>query len=280
VDLRSAYRHCHQVAFGHYENFPVASALLPQPQRDAIAAVYAYARTADDFADEPAYAARRMGLLRDWKRRLDREPGEDPIFTALQDACRRWRLPKPLLRDLVDAFLQDCRQARYADFRQVLGYCRRSANPVGRLVLRIFGLDTAQNLADSDAICTALQLANHWQDLGHDVLIRDRIYLPQDEMRRHKVTVAQLKQGIFHAGTAALLRFQVDRSEAYFAQGAGLVDRMPGRLRLELRLTVLGGRAVLAKIRGLGYDTLGRRPKLGWMDGAGLLAKALLGRSA
>ena len=280
MDLRSAYRHCHQVAFGHYENFPVASALLPQPQRDAIAAIYAYARTADDFADEPVYAARRVALLRDWKRRLDRAPGEDPIFAALQDARRRWRLPKPLLRDLVDAFLQDCTQARYADFKQVLGYCRRSANPVGRLVLRVFGLDTAQNLADSDAICTALQLANHWQDLGKDVLVRDRIYLPQDEMRRHKVTVAQLKRRDFHAGTAALLRFQVDRTEAYFAQGAGLVDRMPGRLRLELRLTLLGGRAVLAKIRGQGYDTLGRRPMLGWMDGAVLLGKALLGRSA
>jgi squalene synthase HpnC len=280
VDLRSAYRHCHQVAFGHYENFPVASVLLPQPQRDAIAAIYAYARTADDFADEPEHAAQRVALLRDWKRRLDRPPGEDPIFTALQDVCRRWRLPQPLLRDLVDAFLQDCTQARYADFKQVLAYCRRSANPVGRLVLRVFGLDTGQNLADSDAICTALQLANHWQDLGKDVLIRDRVYLPQDEMRRCKVTVAQLKRGYFHAGTAALLQFQVDRTEAYFAQGAGLVDRMPGRLRLELRLTVLGGRAVLAKIRAQAYNTLGRRPTLGWMDGAGLLAKALLGRSA
>jgi squalene synthase HpnC len=280
VDLSSAYRHCHQVAFGHYENFPVASALLPRPQRDAIAAIYAYARSADDFADEPEYARDRVRLLRDWKRRLDRDPGQDPIFLALQDARRRWRLPTPLLRDLVDAFLQDCRQARYASFTQLLGYCRRSANPVGRLVLRVFGLDTARNLDDSDALCTGLQLANHWQDLGKDVRIRDRVYLPQDEMRRHRVGVAQLKAGGFSPALAGLMRFQVDRTEQYFARGEGLVDRMPGRLRLELRLTVLGGRAVLAKIRGQGYDTLGRRPSLGWRDAAGLLAKAALGRNA
>jgi squalene synthase HpnC len=280
VDLRSAYRHCHQLAFGHYENFPVASALLPQPQRDAIAAIYAYARSADDFADEPQYAADRVRLLRAWRRRLDQDPGQDPVFVALQDACLRWHLPKPLLRDLVDAFLQDCRQARYADFGQVLGYCRRSANPVGRLVLRVFGLDTPGNLADSDALCTGLQLANHWQDLGKDVRIRDRVYLPQDEMRRHGVTVAQLKRGAFSHGLAALMRMQVDRAEDCFDLGAGLVRRMPGRLRLELRLTVLGGRAVLAKIRAQGYDTLAARPSLGWRDGAGLLAKALLGMEA
>jgi phytoene synthase len=280
VELPSAYRYCRQIAFGHYENFPVASLLLPQPQRDAIAAVYAFARSADDFADEPEHAAKRVALLERWKRRLDQAPGEDPIFMALQDACRRWRLPKPLLRDLVDAFLQDCRQARYADFKAVLAYCRRSANPVGRLVLRIFGQDTAKNLAASDALCTALQLTNHWQDLGKDVRIRDRVYLPQDEMRSHGVTVAQLKRGEFNPALDRLMRFQVRRAEEYFARGAGLVDRMPGRLRLELRLTVLGGRAVLAKIRAQGYDTLGRRPSLNWMDGAGLVAKALSGRTA
>ena len=278
VDLSSAYRHCRQIAFGHYENFPVASVLMPQPQRDAIAAIYAFARSADDFADEPAFAADRVGLLRDWKRRLDRAPAGHPVFVALQDARRRWRLPKPLLVDLVDAFLQDCRQARYANFKQVLGYCRRSANPVGRLLLRVFGLDTARNLADSDAICTGLQLANHWQDLGKDVRLRDRVYLPLDEMRRHGVTVAQLKRGEFNPALRGLMRFQVDRAEACFAQGEGLMGRLPGRLGLELRLTLLGGRAVLAKIRAQGYDTLARRPSLGWLDGAGLLAKAALGR--
>jgi squalene synthase HpnC len=280
VDLSSAYRHCRQLAFGHYENFPVASALLPRPQGDALAAIYAYARSADDFADEPEYAGDRIRLLQAWKRRLDQAPGQDPIFLALQDARRRWRLPKPLLRDLVDAFLQDCRQARYGNFRQVLGYCRRSANPVGRLVLRVFGQDSGPNLAASDALCTGLQLANHWQDLGKDVRVRDRVYLPQDEMSRHGVTVAQLKRGVFNPGLAALMRFQVDRAESYFARGEALVGRMPGRLRLELRLTVLGGRAVLDKIRLQGYDTLARRPSLGWWDGAGLLAKALLGCNA
>ena len=196
MDLRSAYRHCRQLAFGHYENFPVASALLPQPQRDAIAAIYAFARSADDFADEPEFAVDRVRLLRAWRRRLDQAPGQDPIFVALQDARRRWRLPKPLLRDLVDAFLQDCRQARYANFKQVLGYCRYSANPVGRLVLRVFGLDTGPEPGrfrrHLHGPAAGQPLAGSGQ--GH-VRIRDRVYLPQDEMRRHGVTVAQLKRG-------------------------------------------------------------------------------------
>lgn len=277
MDLSASYRHCRRLAFGHYENFPVASLLLPQPQRDAVAAVYAYARTADDYADEPGYEGERAALLRAWKARLDKAAQGHAVFTALQDAVRRFRLPKPLLRDLVDAFLLDLRKSRYRDRRELLAYCRLSAVPVGRLVLRIFGQDDARNLADSDAICTALQLANHWQDLGRDLRERGRLYLPQDALRRHGVRPADLKAAQAGPALCRALEEQVGLAEALFRQGEGLGRRLSGRLGLEIRLTLAGGRRVLEKIRGLGYDTLATRPTLGRADAPLLLWRALWG---
>lgn len=276
-DLKTSYAHCRQLAFGHYENFPVASLLLPQPQRDAIAAIYAYARKADDFADEPEFAKDRVRLLQAWMRNLEL-PAKDPIFMALHDSIRRYKLPKKLLADLVRAFLQDCRKARYRNFEEVLAYCKLSADPVGRLVLRVFALDSAEACAESDAICTALQLANHWQDLASDVTTRDRIYLPQDEMKRYKVSEQGLKAKQFTPGLGTLMRLQVDRAETLFARGEGLPSRLGGRLGLEVRLTLLGGRRILEKIRAQSYDTLAQRPKLGSLDAAGLVWKGLWGR--
>jgi len=280
LELSDAYARCRRLAFGHYENFPVASLLIPQPQRDAIAAVYAFARQADDFSDEPAYAGRREVLLRDWQARLDRDPGGHPVFTALLDARRRWSLPRPLLADLVAAFLRDCRKTRYRNFDELLDYCRLSAEPVGRLVLRVFGLDSAENLAASDDICTALQLANHWQDLASDAQVRGRVYLPTSEMRRFGVDEDQLLQGRWTPALGELLRLQVDRAEALFASGQDLPARVGPRLGLELRLTLLGGRGILKKIRAQGYDTLTARPRLGALDAPGLLLSGLLGRTA
>ncbi|HTB23595.1 MAG TPA: squalene synthase HpnC [bacterium] len=280
MELSAAYKYCRRMAFGHYENFPVASLLLPQPQRDAIAAVYAFARRADDFSDEPFYAPRRKQLLLDWRARLDREPGGHPVFTALEDARRRWKLPKQLLADLVQAFLQDCDRRRYDTFEALLAYCRLSAEPVGRLVLRIFGQDSPAALRASDDICAALQLANHWQDLASDALVRDRIYLPGAEMRRFGVDEEQLRRGRWSPGLGELLRLQVDRAEALFASGQDLPGRLPGRLGLEIRLTLLGGRGILRKIRAQGYDTLKRRPRMGALDAPGLLWAGLSGRTA
>ena len=278
-DLKTSYAHCRQLAFGHYENFPVASLLLPQPQRDAIAAIYAFARRADDFADEPEFAKDKVPLLRAWMRGLDR-PAKDPVFVALHDSIKRYKLPKKLLADLVRAFLQDCHQARYKDFDEVLGYCKLSADPVGRLVLRVFEKDGAEACAESDAICTALQLANHWQDLASDVATRGRIYLPQDEMKRYGVSERSLKAKEFTPGLAELMRLQVDRAEALFARGEGLPARLGGRLGLEVRLTLLGGRRILEKIRSQAYDTLHQRPKLGKLDAGRLVWRGLWGKAA
>lgn len=280
MDLPAAYRHCRRLAFGHYENFPVASLLLPQPQRDAIAAVYAFARQADDFSDEPAYARDREGLLVDWRARLDKPHAGHPVFMALDDARRRWLLPRQLLADLVQAFLQDCRRSRYDDFGDLLAYCKLSANPVGRLVLRVFKADAPAALSASDDICTALQLANHWQDLASDAQLRDRIYLPRVDMDRYGVDEAQLMEGRWTRGLGALLRLQVDRAEALFTAGQHLPGLLTGRLGLEVRLTLLGGRAILRKIRRQGYDTLGARPRLGALDAPGLILAGLLGRAA
>jgi squalene synthase HpnC len=269
--LENAYQYCRSKAFGHYENFPVASLLLPPQARDAIAAVYAFARSADDFADEPGFGPlkRRLGLLRAWQANLSREPVL-PEFLALQDACARHAIPIQLLKDLISAFLQDCVKSRYADFPEVLDYCRRSANPIGRLVLRICGRDDEQGLQESDAICTALQLANFWQDLASDARLRDRIYLPRDEMHRFGVSEDDLRQGAAGGALRELMRFQVERAETLFVLGEGLPSRLGGRLGAEIRLTVLGGRRILEKIRAQGYDTLASRPHLRVQDAPAL----------
>ena len=272
MTLSQAYAYCRQKAFGHYENFPVASLLLPPQARDAVAAVYAFARQADDYADEPEHAGRRLQLLNAWQANLSKKPVL-PEFIALQDACRRHRIPKQLLADLIAAFKQDCVKSRYKNFGEVLAYCRKSANPVGRLVLRICGRDDAQALAESDAICTALQLANFWQDLGSDLQTRDRIYLPADELKRFGA-----KAGRFDARLRGLMRFQVNRTEAYFAAGEGLPARLGGRLGAAIRLTLRGGRRILEKIRAQGYDTLRKRPKLGMADAPVLAWRFAMGK--
>lgn len=267
LSVKESYLYCRKKAFGHYENFPVASLLLPPQARDAVAAVYAFARAADDFADEPQFGPRnrRLKLLNDWQAALGRKP-KIPEFVALQDACRRHSIPKRLLTDLIDAFKQDCVKSRYKNFSELLQYCRKSANPVGRLVLRICGRDDALAVLESDAICTALQLANFWQDLASDTQQRNRFYMPADDIKR------------FDGNSRELMRFQINRTEAFFAAGEGLPARLGGRLGAEIRLTLLGGRRILEKIRAQGYDTHARRPKLGVFDAGMLLWRLAAGK--
>ena len=330
-----AYRYCQWIVAHHYENFPVGSWLIPRSQRPHVAAVYAFARSADDFSDEAIYRGRGLELLEQWRaalwagvsatgpvagagswaaapgldppiRRHPAPPGAEghPIFVALADTIRRCDLPVQLLDDLLTAFRMDVTKSRYANWEELSEYCRYSANPVGRLVLRIFGISDPEDARLSDCICTGLQLANHWQDLSVDFLQKDRLYIPQDLMREFGVTEADLKQLRmiqpvtlrFSKGDrnpfilrqaqderlSVLSRFQalmkelVRRARQQFDQGEPLLGRCSGRLRLELKLTVLGGRAILDRIEQVGYDVFRRRPVLSVVEKCRLLTHALV----
>lgn len=274
----------------HYENFPVASLLVPRRLRRPIEAIYRFARYADDVADEgDAPAAPRLAELARLDAALTQlERGEAapadlaPIFVPLAEAVAAHRLPVQPLRDLLSAFAQDVVTPRYADYASLLDYCRRSANPVGRLVLHLFGRTEAEHLAQSDAICTALQLTNFWQDVGIDWQknrygeTTGRIYLPQDDMARFTVTEADLARGVADERFRALLAFQVARTRALFDAGRPLLGALSGRLKWEIALTVAGGERILDKIQARSYDVFARRPTLGAGDWLRLITTALL----
>lgn len=278
-----AFAYCERMAREHYENFPVGSLLVPKSKRRHVYSIYAFARMADDFADEGyetsgSAEAERLVALDDWESKLEdcfHGQANHPIFVALGQTVRELDLPIRLFRDLLSAFKQDVVKRRYADFDEVLDYCRRSANPVGRLILRLFGYRDERLDEFSDCICTALQLANFWQDIAVD-LRKDRVYLPADEMARHGVAVDDLRERRFSDRYASLLEFQVERTRALFERGRSLPSQVRGRLAVELRLTWLGGMRILEKIEAMGYDTLNGRPTITTADKIGLLAKALV----
>ncbi|MFC5301296.1 squalene synthase HpnC [Azospira restricta] len=263
----------------HYENFPVASLLLPARLRQPIEAIYRFARSADDIADE-GYAApdERLATLAAYDAQLDRiERGErpgDPLFGPLHDAIAEWRLPLAPFRDLLDAFAQDVTKTRYADYAELLDYCRRSANPVGRLLLHLVDCATPENLARSDAICSALQLANFWQDIAVDWR-KDRVYLPQDDLARFAVDEAQIADGRCNENWQALIDFQIERTRALMLSGAPLVHALPGRMGWEIRVTVQGGLRILEKTRRARGDVFRRRPVLTPPDWLLLFARSL-----
>jgi phytoene synthase len=279
--LDAAYASCEHAARTHYENFPVASLLVPAPMRRHIAALYAFARAADDFADEGTRAAAdRHRLLDGWQARLHAavtasSPGARPrdgepsntieIFLALGDTIRRKRLPVALFDDLLSAFAQDVTVTRYAGWDDVLDYSRRSANPVGRLVLRIAGYDEPRLDAWSDAICSALQLTNFWQDLKVD-FDRGRIYLPADEIHSHGAAEDDLAAGRVTPAWQAAMAAAVARTRAMFVAGRPLCGAVAGRLKHELRATWLGGMRVLSRIEHVDFDVVARRPSLGASD--------------
>ena len=266
----------------HYENFPVASVLLPARLRPAVAAIYAFARTADDFADEGNLPAEeRLQLLSAYQAELNRieqdHPTDHPIFQRLRPVIAAYRLPLQLFRDLLDAFCQDAIKDRYTNYAELIDYCRRSADPVGRLMLHLFDAATPDNLRRSDAICTALQLINHWQDVGIDLDKgkNGRIYLPQDEMARFNVSEAALKTRLSSIDFCALMKFQVDRARALMLEGAPLGRALSGRIGLEIRAIVAGGLRILDKIEAVNYDVFNHRPKLNGFDWPRILLKAL-----
>lgn len=250
----------------HYENFPVASILLPRRLRQPVAAIYAFARSADDIVDEGnASPAVRLGLLDSYRAEIDaieanRNP-DTPLFQRLAQAIRCHALPIQPFRDLLDAFSQDIVKPRYADFDELLDYCRRSADPVGRLMLNLYREVSAENLVRSDCICSSLQLINFWQDVAIDWK-KPRVYLPQSDLARFGVSEAQIAEGRIDDNWRALMRFQIDRARAMMLRGAPLGAAIPGRIGLELRTIVAGGLRVLEKIEAVDFDVFSRRPVL------------------
>ena len=263
----------------HYENFPVASLLLPPQFRHPVAWIYRFARTADDFADEGSDADEvRLAKLAAFQAQLVTiglgATPDDPLFREIAHIVRQHDLPLQLFQDLLSAFSQDVRKKRYADFTEVLDYCRRSANPVGRLLLHLFGRATPENLERSDSICSALQLVNFWQDVAID-FAKDRIYLPQDEMARYGVTEAHIAERRCDDAWRALIGYQAGRARAMMESGRPLGRALPGRIGLEIRATVEGGLRILEKLEHARCDMFRSRPVLKWFDWPLLLARAL-----
>lgn len=283
--LESAHKYCARLARSHYENFPVGSFLVPARLRKHFYSIYAFARTADDFADE-AYTEEhseqeRLDLLEEWRQMLRAAHGgraTHPIFIALAETISEFQLPITLFEDLLTAFAQDVIIRRYQSFDQVLDYCRRSANPVGRLILLLFGYREEQLHAWSDDICTALQLANHWQDVRID-LEKDRIYLPSEDLVKFDVDEDDLRSLSCSEGLRRLMSLEVDRARELFARGKPLCTSVGGRLGLELRAVWLGGSHILDRIERNGYDVLTRRPVITSADKLRLLWRAARKRS-
>ena len=258
------------MAVNHYENFPVASILLPRRLVPAVEAIYAFARSADDLADEgDATPEQRLAALQEYERQLDligagAQP-DGPMFARLAAVVAQYRLSLDPMRNLLSAFKQDVVTHRYLDYATLLDYCRRSADPVGRLMLALYQADDAHNLREADAICSALQLTNFWQDVAID-FTKGRVYIPQEDLARFKVSEGALRAGTAHAQFQGLMRFEVERARALMLSGAPLVKRLPGRIGMELRMIVQGGLRILEKLDAVGYDVFRRRPVLAWHD--------------
>ena len=287
-ELRQAYAACLHLAQSHYENFPVASRLMPAHLRPHVAAIYAFARIADDFADEPGRSvAERLRLLDDWRAKLHHEATRAPhdgvpcesVFLALHDTVGRFDLPVQLLDDLLCAFKQDVTTTRYATWADVLDYCRRSANPVGRLVLRLNGYRDADLDRASDAVCTALQLTNFWQDLAID-WSRGRLYVPEESWRPHGADPASLDRGRMTPAWMATLRDCGRQTRELFREGRAVCDGVSGRLRYELRATWLGGTRILDRLDQSSFDVFTARPRLGKADAIVIVWGTALWRTA
>ncbi len=288
--LRRAYATCQRLARQHYENFPVASRLLPAATRPNIAAVYAFARCADDFADEGTRShAERLALLDDWHARLlacqsggggddrptSRDAKADDVFRALGHTMQCFDLPPALFVDLLSAFRQDVTRHRYDSWEALLDYCRRSANPVGRIVLRISGYRDDRLDRESDCICSALQITNFLQDFRRDWR-QGRLYVPAEVYEACGARVADLKETRMTPAWRAALAACTERTRGLFADGRHVCDGVGGRLRLELRMTWLGGMRILDRLERTGYDSPTGRPTLGLADALPLFWNALV----
>jgi squalene synthase HpnC len=310
LSYEQAAEYTRALARSHYENFTVVSWLLPRRLRDDFRHVYAFCRWADDLGDEAGDREQSLKLLAWWRREIDTcyaGTPRHPVFVALSETIRRHDIPRQPFDDLVDAFVQDQSVLRYRTWDEVLGYCTRSANPVGRLVLYLCGHRDADRQALSDATCTALQLANFWQDVRRDILERDRVYIPEEVARRHGLDIGLMVQvtkadgahehrggagpccGSACSGSSAgvravrpayqkTVRELVDRTRPLFVRGRGLWPLLAPDVRADVKLFTLGGESILRMIERQNYDTLSRRPSLSGVAKAGLILRVLSGR--
>lgn len=274
----SSFKYCEQIAKEHYENFPVASFLLPKAKRKYVYAVYAFARAADDFADEPGILGgieKRLALLDEWNGKLkDCYNGKtyDPIFIALKKTVDDNKIPIEPLENLLKAFKQDVVKSKYQRFDELLDYSKNSANPVGRLVLMIFGCHDEEFFKYSDKICTALQLTNFWQDVNVD-LVNQRVYLPEEDMKSFGYSYDDLFKRKYDERFTKLMELEVSKTHEIFEEGKKLLemtansdDKDLRKLSKELKLTWLGGTEILKKIKAINYDVFNKRPKISTID--------------
>jgi squalene synthase HpnC len=274
--LRDAYAECRRIALGRYENFPVATWFLPKPLRTHLYAIYAYCRGVDDIGD--AATGDRPALLAAWEGELRRAflgEASDPRFVALAHTIRRFGIPPEPFERLIEANRRDQSITRYETFADLLDYCTYSANPVGELVLYVFGHYTPEAVALSDYTCTGLQLANHWQDVSVDAAV-GRIYLPRDDMEAFGVGEEQILARELIPAFRRLMRFQVERARDFLERGKPLASMLPGRLAVDMRAFTLGGLAALDEIKARDYDVLSGRASTSPLRKAAILPRALL----
>jgi squalene synthase HpnC len=276
-DLAAAEQYTQKLATSHYENFPLASAFLPKRLQQHFYNVYGFCRWADDLGDEIGDPEISLQLLTWWRDELQacfRGECRHPVFVALKPTIDRFALPIEPFDHLIQAFEQDQRVTEYDTYEQLLDYCQRSANPVGRLVLMLFECGSTENVALSDAICTALQLANFWQDVARDLDI-PRVYLPKEDFTRFGYSRDELFERKTTPEFLELMKFQVDRTRTLFHQGLPLVERLPGRLQLDIDLFARGGLRILQRIERIGFRVLETRPVVTKLDIAGLFCRCL-----
>ena len=278
--LEEAREYCAKLARSHYENFSVATMFLPKHLRQHFFNVYSYCRISDDLGDEVGDAEASLALFVEWEAELDRcydGGARHPVFVALAETVREFDIPKHEFSDLLGAFRQDQTVARYETFEDLLGYCKYSANPVGHLVLYLCGYRDAERQRLSDFTCTALQLANFWQDVAGDYL-RGRVYLPLEDLRRFCVSESMISEARFTPEFRELMRFEVVRAREWFRQGLPLIGQVSRDLARDLDLFSRGGLEILRAIEGQGYDVLSRRPSLSKGRKLALVARAAWSR--
>ena len=282
LTLTQAYQHCQQIVRNHYENFPVASWFLPEKLRQPISVIYAFARYADDLADEGSLEdSKRLEALENYQANFEAALSEsyssDPVLFALTDVITQHQLPTELFFDLLTAFKMDTQTKRYPSFDNILNYCKYSANPVGRLLLHLHKQDTAKNLINSDSICTALQLINFYQDIQQDYIENNRIYIPENELKEFKVTEEHFKKSINDQQIQNLMQHQVKRATKIMLSGSQLGQQLPGLFGLEIRMICQGGLRISYKLQQI--PNVFDRPRLTKQDKFVMLWRALTKQS-